>query len=92
MFHHDYLFPGATNQGRRGLQAELFRRLLHGDNRPIAVGGVRHVGIAYRAWYFVLQSPNAQRLQAIEQVSDGSDASGPYGRPMSELHAFHQKA
>jgi hypothetical protein len=53
---------------------------------------VRYIGIVYRAWYFALQSPNAQRLQAIEQVSDGSDASGPYGRPMSVLHAFHQKA
>jgi hypothetical protein len=92
MFHQDYLFTGATNQGHDGLEAELFRQLLHGENRSIAAGGVRYIGIVYRAWYFALQSPNAQRLQAIEQVSDGSDASGPYGRPMSVLHAFHQKA
>jgi hypothetical protein len=50
MFHQDYLWPLATNQEHDGLQAEFFRQLLHGDNRSIAVGGVRHVGIAYRAW------------------------------------------
>ena len=50
MFHQDYLFLGATNQGDNALQAELFRRLLHDDNRSIAIGGVRHVGIVYRAW------------------------------------------
>jgi hypothetical protein len=50
MFHQDYLWPLATNQEPDGLQAELFRQLLHGDNRSIPIGGVRRIGIAYRAW------------------------------------------
>ena len=50
MFHQDYLWPLATNQEPDGLQAELFRQLLHADNRSIPIGGVRRIGIAYRAW------------------------------------------
>jgi hypothetical protein len=49
MFHQDYLFTGATNQGHDGLEAELFRQLLHGDNRP-GHDAVYQIGIAYRAW------------------------------------------
>jgi hypothetical protein len=49
MFHHDYLFPGVTNQGRCRPEAEFFRQLLHGDNSP-GHDAVYQIGIAYRAW------------------------------------------
>jgi hypothetical protein len=49
MFHHDYLFPGVTNQGREGPETELFPQVLRGDNRS-GLGAVRQIGIAYRAW------------------------------------------
>jgi hypothetical protein len=83
MFHHDYLFPGVTNQGREGSETELFRQVLRGDNRSRARRGVpdRH-----RLPGVVTLHPDRlmpKRLQAIEQVSHGSDPSGRYGRPMS---------
>jgi len=54
MFHHDYLFPGVTNQGHEGSATEFFRHVLRGDNRSRArdpgLGAVCQIGIAYRAW------------------------------------------